>query len=97
MLKKSKIYVIGNPIPKSHEWVKKEFTQGQTMSASTGTVARLIKDKGFGFIRTEDGEELFFHRSECKDGFETMNEGDKVEFRRESSPKGPRANSVRVL
>ena len=45
-----------------------------------GTIARLM-DRGFGFIKTDDGTELFFHRSEL-DGveFSSLREGQEVEF-----------------
>jgi len=45
-----------------------------------GTIARLM-DRGFGFIKTEDGTDLFFHRNEL-DGveFDGLREGQEVEF-----------------
>ena len=45
-----------------------------------GTIARLM-DRGFGFIKTDDGTDLFFHRSEL-DGveFSSLREGQEVEF-----------------
>jgi len=45
-----------------------------------GTIARLM-DRGFGFIKTEDGTDLFFHRNEL-DGveFNSLREGQEVEF-----------------
>ena len=45
-----------------------------------GTIARLM-DRGFGFIKTEDGTDLFFHRNEL-DGveFSSLREGQEVEF-----------------
>jgi cold shock CspA family protein len=58
----------------------------------TGTVQRLLQDKGFGFIRA-NGRELFFHRSTCPE-FDQLREGDTVEFEEVSSQKGPRAERV---
>ena len=45
-----------------------------------GTIARLM-DRGFGFIKTDDGTDIFFHRSEL-DGveFSSLREGQEVEF-----------------
>ena len=45
-----------------------------------GTIARLM-DRGFGFIKTDDGTDIFFHRSEL-DGveFNSLREGQEVEF-----------------
>ena len=47
----------------------------------TGTIARLLIDKGFGFIRDEGGIEHFFHRSSVRGVvFELLREGQRVEF-----------------
>jgi len=63
----------------------------------TGTVKWFNESKGFGFIERESGGDLFVHYSAITgEGFKTLNEGDKVEFELEDSPKGPRANNVRV-
>ena len=63
-----------------------------------GTIARLLIDKGFGFIRDEAGVEHFFHRSAIRGAvFELLREGQRVEFTIEDSPKGPRASEVRLL
>jgi CspA family cold shock protein len=63
-----------------------------------GTIARLLIDKGFGFIRDESGVEYFFHRSSVRGAvFELLREGQRVDFSTEDSPKGPRAAEVRLL
>ena len=64
---------------------------------STGTVKKIIADRGFGFIRGEDGREIFFHRT-CLQGlpFETLKEGQAVDFDIEEATRGPRANNVRA-
>lgn len=67
-----------------------------------GTIKRLIKDRGFGFIRAEDGRKIFFHRTAIKDpNFESLMEGQFVEFDVEkiskgSEARGPRAVNVRL-
>lgn len=62
-----------------------------------GQIKRLIQGRGFGFITTEDGKEVFFHRSALAWGvFDTLEEGDSVEFDLERGPRGPRAVNVRV-
>ena len=64
----------------------------------TGTIARLLIDKGFGFIRDESGIEHFFHRSAVRDTvFELLREGQRVDFQVEESSKGPRAGNVRLI
>ena len=63
-----------------------------------GTIARLLIDKGFGFIRDEGGIEHFFHRSSVRGAvFELLREGQRVEFTPEDSQKGPRAGDVRLI
>ena len=55
----------------------------------TGTIARLLIDKGFGFIRDEGGIEHFFHRSAVRQAvFELLREGQRVEFTAEESTQG---------
>ena len=62
----------------------------------SGKIKRLMKDRGFGFIRGSDGQEIFFHRSSLEDiPFESLSEGQDVDFEVEQSPKGPRAGKVR--
>ncbi len=46
-----------------------------------GTIARLIRDRGYGFITTEDGKDVFFHRSALRGlRFDSLKEGQSVEF-----------------
>jgi len=60
-----------------------------------GTVKRLT-DKGFGFIDTGNGKDLFFHMSAVEGArFEELHEGQSVTFEVGQSPKGPRAEQVR--
>jgi CspA family cold shock protein len=70
---------------------------GRIRGMPTGTIARLLIDKGFGFIRDEGGIEHFFHRSSVRGAvFELLREGQRVEFTPEESGKGPRAGEVRL-
>jgi len=70
--------------------------------AMKGTIKKLIKDRGFGFIRAEDGREIFFHRTAVKStNFESLTEGQSVEFdveriSQDSRTKGPRAVNLRL-
>jgi cold shock protein len=59
-----------------------------------GTVARVLREKSFGFIRGEDGQEYFFHRTAFRGGFESAQEGDAVTFVPGNGPKGLRADGV---
>jgi cold shock protein len=63
---------------------------------SSGIIKRLVRDRGFGFIRDDGGQEWFFHRSSVQQGsFDELNEGQRVNFDEEPSAKGPRAGNVR--
>ena len=63
---------------------------------TTGTVKKLVADRGFGFITAEDAKEYFFHRGALDSSldFDRLVGGEKVEFEIEQSPKGARANKV---
>jgi CspA family cold shock protein len=62
-----------------------------------GTIQKLIRDRGFGFIKSESGDEIFVHRSAFQnDDFDAVREGQSVEFNEERGPKGMRAANVRV-
>jgi CspA family cold shock protein len=64
------------------------------MAALSGTIKRLVRDKGFGFIADQKGMEYFFHQSACP-SFDTLREGQAVTFDAGQGPKGPRAENVR--
>jgi len=63
-----------------------------------GTVKWFNAAKGFGFISREGGDDVFVHFKAIQaDGYKTLNEGDKVEFEIEETPKGLSAAKVRVV
>ena len=62
-----------------------------------GTIKKVVKDRGFGFIQGEDGVEVFFHRSALQgDVFDLLAEGVAVEFEVQSGDKGPRAANMKM-
>ena len=63
-----------------------------------GNIKRLIKDRGFGFIKIEQGEDLFFHRSELQGvDYDSLGEGQEVEFEVGRGHSGrPQAVKVRL-
>ena len=71
----------------------------QQGDARTGVVVRLIRDKGFGFLRDDQtGEERFFHRSALRNAdFDSLTDSTKVQFQEGTGDKGPRAEQVYVL
>ena len=81
----------GTPVP------RRSFSPRQLRFRMQGTIKRVIRDRGFGFIRAADGQEIFFHRSALQNlNFESLREGDNVEFELERGEKGPRAANVRA-
>ncbi len=63
-----------------------------------GKIARLM-DRGFGFIKTEEGGDLFFHRNELEGvEFNNLSEGQEVEFEKGQGRDGrPAAVKVRLI
>ncbi len=61
-----------------------------------GTIARLVKDKGFGFIAREgEDKDVFFHSNELVNAeFDSLEEGDALTFEVAESPKGLNAVNV---
>ncbi|NLY85131.1 MAG: cold-shock protein [Tissierellia bacterium] len=63
-----------------------------------GTVKWFNSEKGFGFITTEEGNDVFAHFSQInKEGFKTLEEGQKVEFDVVESEKGLQAENINIL
>ena len=62
-----------------------------------GTVKWFNESKGYGFISQENGSgDVFVHFSAIQgDGFQTLSEGESVEFEVTDGPKGPQAVNVR--
>ena len=63
---------------------------------TTGTIKKLVSDRGFGFITAENGKDYFFHRDGLASSldFDRLVGGEKVQFDIEPSPKGDRAKNV---
>lgn len=63
-----------------------------------GKVKWFNESKGYGFIRQEDGTEIFVHYSAIDgDGFKTLAEGDDVEYETVSTDKGIQASNVKIV
>jgi len=66
---------------------------------TAGKIKKLVQDKGFGFIQSDTGQDVFFHHSTVADqGFDMLSEGQQVEYSVDDAAtpkgKGPRATSV---
>ena len=67
---------------------------------ATGTITRIVRDRGFGFIQADGGsKDVFFHSSAVEQPtFDELSEGQRVEFDIEPDPRQPdrsRASRVR--
>ncbi len=63
-----------------------------------GTVKWFNSEKGYGFITSEDGQDIFVHYSAISaEGFKSLNEGDEVEFEVTEGDRGPQASNVEKL
>ncbi len=63
-----------------------------------GTVKWFDETKGYGFVTSEDGGDIFVHYSSIQgDGFKSLVEGDSVSFEVEQGEKGPKAVNVEKL
>lgn len=60
-----------------------------------GKIAKIISEKGFGFITREgESKDLFFHINDVQGDFDSFTEGDTVSFDVVDGPKGPAAVQV---
>lgn len=64
----------------------------------TGTVKWFNAEKGYGFIKDEEGKDIFVHFSSINsDGYKTLEEGQKVTYDLVESDRGPQAKNVTVI
>lgn len=76
--------------------LRQETRQRENLPA--GKVTHISPENGFGFIETEDGQDVYFHRNSVLAGdFDRLRLGSGVRFGLDSGEKGPRASTVRLL
>jgi cold shock CspA family protein/ribosome-associated translation inhibitor RaiA len=64
----------------------------------TGLVVRLFPEEGYGFIKTVEGREIYFHRNSLvENDFDRLEIGTGVRWDEEEGEKGPQATSVRIM
>ena len=63
-----------------------------------GTVKWFNNEKGYGFIAVDGGQDVFVHYSAIQsDGYRSLDENQRVEFEVTQGPKGPQADTVRIV
>jgi cold shock CspA family protein len=69
---------------------------GVAEPALLGVVDRIFRDEGYGFILTDDGERVYFHRNAVKEGldFDRLEEADRVALNVEAGREGLQSTSV---
>lgn len=80
------------------EYVEKRKETGQGhVAPPRGRVVQLFPDEGYGFIETDDGRTLYFHRNAViEPGFERLEVGTRVRFAEEAGEEGPQASTVAI-
>ena len=64
----------------------------------TGKVKWFNAEKGYGFITTDEGQDIFAHYSQIqKDGFKTLDENERVSFEVVDGDKGPQASNIESI
>jgi len=78
--------------------VRDIYFREEELQMPTGTIKKLVSDRGFGFIAAEDGREYFFHRTglDPSVNFDSLAGGERVSFEIEPSQKGPRAKRIKL-
>jgi CspA family cold shock protein len=64
----------------------------------TGKVKWFNSEKGYGFITTDEGQDIFAHYSQIqKDGFKSLDENERVSFEVVDGDKGPQASNIESI
>lgn len=64
-----------------------------------GAIKRMVYDRGFGFITMSTGEDVYFHATALEDpqNFESLKQGQMMEFDIEETPRGLSAKNLRII
>ena len=88
----------GSDHPSAKLFPIKQSTRHLAFYDPIGTVKRFDDVSGFGFLETEDGREIYFHKNSLLDGgSRQVAPGTRVTFFEEMGDKGPQASTVKLL
>jgi len=93
-------YNVGRPRRSGRSRGRRQATMRAAPSGPKvkGKIKKLVRDRGFGFVRGDDGKEVFFHRSGLgAQDYDSLSEGDIVEYVVQEGPRGARAENVRAI
>lgn len=96
-------FAIGDAFKRARRQLQDEYRRmegkvKQHQPQPTGEVVRLDASGEFGFLRTAEGDEVYFHRNSVLDGaFARLKPGTAVAFAEEAGDEGPQASTVRLL
>ncbi len=89
--------ILGEALRLGLEPEAKPAAPARSAQATTGRIVRLIRERGFGFIRSERGQEVFFHRSALPgSSFDLLHGNEPVEFELGVDPRSGRERAVNV-
>lgn len=78
--------------------IQRDEVKRHPQQEANAVVAKVFEDRGYGFLETADGREVYFHKnSVLDDKFDAMKEGDSVRYVEEKGEKGPQASTVKLL
>jgi CspA family cold shock protein len=84
-------------ITSDHLRTSPTFSPRKERQVATGTIKRLVSDRGFGFILQGDGTEIFFHRSAVTGtSFDQLREGQSVNYEKKMDPRRNKENAENV-
>ncbi|MEA5617167.1 HPF/RaiA family ribosome-associated protein [Cronbergia sp. UHCC 0137] len=75
-----------------------QASRDETAQETTGFVTKLFRDQGYGFLKTLDGQEIYFHRNSIlHNHFDRLEIGTGVHFSLEQGEQGPQASTVKII
>ena len=79
------------------ERVREQREQAQKPDAQPhGLISKFFPEAGYGFIRADDGRDIYFHKNAVLSDFEHLRLGAEVHFAEEPGENGPQASTVRA-